>query len=77
MTPDEWRKRMSNCTDQADLEYLLKNKPKGAKSIIHGTQIARYAAGGDLPFLNDLISGKRVSKVGDEIKPVIVSNTGE
>lgn len=72
MTPEEWRKRMSDCTEQADLEYLLKNKPKGAKNIVHGTQIVRYAEGGDLPFLNELTNGKRVSKIGDKINPVSI-----
>ena len=62
MTIAEWREKMSNCTDRAELDYLLKNKPKGAKSAItSGTHIIATSTTG-LPFLEQLSSGKGGSK---------------
>lgn len=58
-TPEEWREKMSNCTDKSEMEYLLKNKPKGIKSAITtGTPVIVHGAEG-LPLLESLCSGKK------------------
>jgi hypothetical protein len=57
-TPEEWRNKVSACTDKAELEYLLRNKPKGVKSAITtGTPVIINGAEG-LPFLEKLAQGK-------------------
>jgi hypothetical protein len=56
-TPDEWREKMSNCTDKSELEYLLRNKPKGANAITTGTPVIVNGATG-LPLLEKLSQGK-------------------
>ena len=59
---EEWRERMSNCTDKDELQYLLKHKPKNVKAITTGEPVIVHGAEG-LPFLEKLSSGKATSKL--------------
>jgi len=57
-TAEEWREKLSNCTEKSELEYLLTHKPKGVKSAITtGTPVIVHGAEG-LPFLEKLCQGK-------------------
>jgi len=72
MTVEEWEKRMDAATDEAEIKSLLRNKPKGAKTIRTGTPMVgagKVGSGvdvllpgdsrGDLPLLNRLTRGKK------------------
>jgi len=58
MTPEEWQKRMDNCQSKAELEYLLKNKPAGLKTIGTGPVIEGGVPSGR-PLLDQLERGKK------------------
>ena len=60
MTVEDWERRMSNCTTKSEMDYLLRNKPAGVKTIKSGTKVfvSKNPAQGK-PLLDRLMSGKK------------------
>ncbi len=62
MTVEEWQEKINNCESEADLKYLLKNKPKGAKAVKTGVPVLTPGGQirrGGLNLLNSLQGGGR------------------
>lgn len=60
LTPEEWRERMSKCTDPDEMKHLLKIKPKGMKSAITTGTPKIFNGADGLPLLDRLIKGEKV-----------------
>jgi hypothetical protein len=56
---DRWREKLESADSPSEVQSLLRNRPKGAKTIRSGGAGVRIPSGSNLPVLDKFLTGKK------------------